>query len=43
MAKKPTINDYKDRMSAPIGAVQIDVKTGKPIRTGKKTTKKKRK
>ena len=37
-AKKPTINDYKDRMTAPIGAVRINPKTGKPIPN--KTTKK---
>ena len=41
MAKKRNISDYKDRMSAPIGAVQIDPKTGKPIQ--KKASRKKRK
>ena len=29
--KKPTIDDYKDRMTCPIGAVQTDPKTRKPI------------
>lgn len=33
------IDDYKDRMSAPIGAVRTDPKTRKPITT--KTTVKK--
>lgn len=37
MAKN--INDYKDRLGSPIGAVRIDPKTGKPIKT-KKTKKK---
>lgn len=37
--KKATINDYKNRMTSPIGAVRIDPKTRKPIKT---TTAKKR-
>lgn len=37
--KKTNINDYKNRMTAPIGAVQIDPKTGKVIKP--KNTKKK--
>ena len=36
--KKTSINDYKNRMNAPIGAVRIDPKTGKAIT--KKTKKK---
>ncbi len=33
MAKqKNRIDDYKDRMSSPIGAVRIDPKTKKPIK-----------
>ena len=38
------IDEYKDRMSAPIGVVRINPKTGKPIATKptvKKTTKRK--
>ena len=32
MAKsKTTIDDYKDRMTSPIGAVRIDPKTRQPI------------
>jgi hypothetical protein len=38
MKKKLTINDYKDRFTAPVGAVRIDPKTNKPVR--KKTVKK---
>lgn len=34
--KKGTINDYKDRLSSPIGAVRIDPKTRKPIPTKQK-------
>ena len=41
MAKKSGIDAYKDRMSAPIGAVRINVKTGKPKRTRKTAAKKK--
>ena len=40
MAKKPSIDDYKDRMNAPIGAIRINPKTGKPIKP-KKTTRRK--
>ena len=36
--KKPTIDDYKDRLSAPVGAKRIDVKTKQ---AAKKTTKRK--
>ena len=39
--KKRSINDYKDRMSAPIGIVWTNSKTGKPKRTRKAATKKK--
>lgn len=35
MAKKTTIDDYKDRMNCPVGAVQIDPKTRKPIKPTK--------
>lgn len=38
---KTKIEDYKDRMSSPIGAVRIDPKTKKPIK--KKPTVKKEK
>lgn len=40
--KKTSINDYKDRMSAPMGGREIDPKTKKPIKKGgtSKTTKK---
>ena len=43
-AKKTTINDYKDRMSAPMGGREIDPRTKKPIKKGgvSKATKKKR-
>ena len=37
MAKR-NIADYKNRMSAPIGAVQVDPKTGKPISKKKKSS-----
>ncbi len=30
---KNSINDYKDRMSSPVGAVRINPKTRKPIKT----------
>ena len=33
MAKKANINDYKDRMSSPIGAVRLDPKTMKPAKS----------
>ena len=33
------IDDYKDRMTAPVGITRLDPKTGKPITT--KTTVKK--
>lgn len=36
---KSNIDDYKDRMTAPVGAVQIDPKTKKPITKKKSTTK----
>lgn len=36
MAKR-NIADYKNRMSSPIGAVQVDPKTGKPIGKKKKS------
>lgn len=42
MAKKPSINDYKNRMSAPMGGREIDPKTKKPIKKSSNTTKKKR-
>lgn len=43
MAKsKTTIDDYKDRMTAPIGAVRTDPKTRQPIKP-KKTVKRKTK
>ena len=44
MATKKTtgIDAYKDRMTAPIGAVQIDPKTRKPIAPKKKTTNKRK-
>ncbi len=29
--KKPTIDDFKDRMTSPISAVRIDPETRKPI------------
>ena len=41
MATKNNINDYKDRMSAPMGAVLIDPKTKKPIKNTTKSTSKK--
>ena len=34
------IDDYKDRMTAPIGAIRIDPVTGKPIEKDSKDTKK---
>lgn len=37
---KTNINQYKNRMDSPVGAVRIDPKTRKPI-TAKKSTKKK--
>ncbi len=37
--KKPTIDDYKDRMTCPIGAVRTDPETRKPITKPKKKTK----
>lgn len=37
-ATKRNINDYKNRMSSPIGAVRID-KNGNPITTKSKSTK----
>ena len=45
MATKKTtgIDAYKDRTTAPIGAIQIDPKTRKPIAPKKKTTTNKRK
>ena len=36
--KKPTIDDYKDRMTSPISATRLDPKTHKPIKP-KKTVK----
>ena len=42
MAKKPSINDYKDRLSSPIGAVRID-KNGNPIGNKKSTSSSKKK
>jgi hypothetical protein len=38
--KKNNIDAYKNRMTAPIGAIRIDPKTGKPIGKGKATKKK---
>lgn len=35
MAKKPSIDAYKDRMTCPVGAVLIDPKTKKPIKPTK--------
>lgn len=35
MAKKPSIDAYKDRMTSPVGAVLIDPKTRKPIKPNK--------
>ena len=40
MATKTNINEYKNRMDSPVGAVRIDPKTRKPIKD-KKSTKKK--
>ena len=40
--KKTSINDYKNRMNAPIGAVRIDPKTGKPIAKTRKASIKKK-
>ena len=45
MAKKPSINDYRDRMTAPVGVVLTDPKTRKPLKsktTTKKTDKRKK-
>ena len=39
MAKKPSIDAYKNRMLAPMGAIEIDPKTKRPIKKG--TSKKK--
>ena len=39
--KKPGIDAYKNRMTAPVGAVQIDPKTRKPIAPKKTGTKRK--
>ncbi len=39
--KKTSIKDYKDRLTAPIGAVQIDPKTRKPIAPKKTSNKRK--
>ena len=39
MATKSNINDYKNRMDSPIGAVRIDPKTRKPITTKKSANK----
>ena len=39
--KKNSIDDYKDRMTSPIGAVRIDPKTGKAIKPKTTATKKK--
>lgn len=36
------IDAYKDRMTAPVGAVKIDPKTKKPIKSGSKSKSKKR-
>ena len=41
--KRPSIKDYKNRMSAPIGAVQIDPKTGKPLAKKRKSTSRRKK
>ena len=37
MATKPkrTINDFKDRMTSPVGIVRTDPKTRKPKKRGK--------
>ena len=35
-AKKPKIEDYRNRMLAPMGAIEIDPKTKKPIKKGNK-------
>lgn len=37
MAKKTTIDDYKNRMASPVVGVRINPKTGRPIK--KRTTK----
>ena len=34
--RNSNINDYKDRMTSPVGAVRIDPKTRKPITKSKK-------
>ena len=34
------INDYKNRMTAPVGVVRVNPKTGKPIATPKSGAKK---
>lgn len=33
---KTTVNDYKDRMTSPFGAVLTNPKTRKPVKSGKK-------
>ena len=40
--KKPKIEDYRNRMMAPMGAVEIDPKTKKPIKKGSKSSGSKR-
>lgn len=40
MAKR-NIADYKNRMNAPVGAIQVDPKTGKPISKKRKTSRRK--
>ena len=34
--KKTSIDDYKDRMTCPFGAVRLDPKTNKPMKKTKK-------
>ena len=34
--QKNNINDYKDRLGSPFGAVKVNPKTGKPIKQKKK-------
>ena len=41
MAKKPSIDDYKNRLDSPIGAIRIDPKTNKPMKPKAKKSKKK--
>ena len=43
MATKRSINDYKNRLDSPIGAIRISTKTGKPIKGTRKSTSKKKK